>query len=241
MGEKQKLLSEQFAEETDKIKNENVGEYVLMDNKKIEDKNKLKFEKNNQILLDNLQQKILDELDCPLKNDAHNLVFGKGNCNAKILFIGEAPGEKEDLQGIPFVGAAGKQLDKLLSSINLTIEDVYIANILKYRPPQNRDPTSDEIKSHTPYLVEQIKIIKPRIIATLGNYSTKFVLAGFNPDEMKKIEGISTLHGKHIEKEIDGFKFIVVPLYHPAAILYKPSLREDLEKDFIGMKEIIEK
>jgi DNA polymerase len=195
---------------------------------------------SNEFLLDVLRNKILKELKCPLKDSARNLVFGKGNSCAKILFIGEAPGEKEDLQGVPFVGAAGKQLDKLLSSLGLSINDVYIANILKYRPPNNRDPTVEEIKRHTPYLVEQIKIIKPRIIATLGNYSTKFVLADFDPDSMKKIEGISFLHGKHIVKKIDGFEFIVVPLYHPAAMLYKPSLRTELESDFLGMKEILE-
>lgn len=194
----------------------------------------------NQYALDELRKKILSDLSCPLRESAHNLVFGKGNPCAKIMFIGEAPGEKEDIQGIPFVGAAGKQLDKLLSQIGLTLEDVYIANILKYRPPNNRDPSPDEIRSHTPFLVEQIKIIKPRIIATLGNYSTKFVIADFNPDGMKKVEGITFLHGQHIEKEIEGFKFVVVPLYHPAAILYKPSLREDLEKDFLGMKEVID-
>jgi uracil-DNA glycosylase len=195
---------------------------------------------DKQVLLDSLREKILSELDCPLKASAHNLVFGKGNSNAKILFIGEAPGEQEDLQGIPFVGAAGKQLDKLLSLINLSLEDVYIANILKYRPPGNRDPSNDEIERHTPYLVEQIKIIRPRIIATLGNYSTKFVLADFKAEDMKKIGGISFLHGKHIQKNIDGFEFFVVPLYHPAAMLYKPSLKIDLEKDFLGMKEVIE-
>jgi DNA polymerase len=195
---------------------------------------------DKQALLDSLRKKILLELECPLKDSAHNLVFGKGNSDAKIMFIGEAPGEQEDLQGIPFVGAAGKQLDKLLSLINLSLEDVYIANILKYRPPGNRDPSKDEIERHTPYLVEQIKIIKPRIIATLGNYSTKFVLSDFKVEDMKKVGGISFLHGKHIQKNIDGFEFFVVPLYHPAAMLYKPSLRIDLEKDFLGMKEVIE-
>lgn len=191
------------------------------------------------VLLNCLRERILSEMDCPLKASAHNLVFGKGNPDASIIFIGEAPGEQEDLQGVPFVGAAGKQLDRLLALINLSLDDVYIANILKYRPPGNRDPAVDEIQRHTPYLVEQIKIIKPCIIATLGNYSTKFVLADFKVEEMKKIGGISFLHGKHIKKSIDGFEFFVVPLYHPAAMLYKPSLRIELEKDFLGMNEII--
>src|SRR3989344_3568304 len=120
--------------------------------------------------LNEIRKKILSDMTCPLKDAATNLVFGKGNPNAPILFIGEAPGEQEDKQGLPFVGAAGKQLDRLLHTIGLTLDDVYIANILKYRPPNNRNPTVDEIRRHTPYLIDQIKIINPRIIATLGNF-----------------------------------------------------------------------
>jgi DNA polymerase len=189
--------------------------------------------------LEQVQQKILTEMNCPLKDAAKNLVFGKGNPDAPILFIGEAPGEKEDEQGIPFVGSAGKELDKLLRSIDLTLEDVYIANILKYRPPNNRDPTVEEIYRHTPYLIEQIKIIRPKIICTLGNYSTKFVLASFNIPNMKKIGGISTLHGKVNPITIDNMEFIVIPLYHPAAMLYNPRLRETLAQDFLAMQEIL--
>lgn len=188
--------------------------------------------------LDALQQKTA-EADLPLKETATNIVFGKGNPDAKILFIGEAPGEKEDLQGYPFVGAAGKQLDKLLKSIGLGIEDVYIANILKYRPPKNRDPNPEEIKAHTPYLIEQVKIIKPKVIATLGNYATKLVLAHFSPDGMKTIGGISGLHGKAKQMSVDGLDFFVIPLYHPAAMLYRPQLREVLEEDFRVMAETI--
>jgi uracil-DNA glycosylase len=194
---------------------------------------------DNKSLLDELKSKTAEELKCPLKDNARNLVFGKGNPNAEILFIGEAPGEQEDLQGIPFVGAAGKQLDKLLNLIGLSLDDVYIANILKYRPPENRNPSVDEIKNHTPFLIEQIKIIKPKIICTLGNFSTKFVLARFNVDGMKKIEGISSLHGKPVKLEVDGLSFTVFPLYHPAAILYKPGLRKDLEDDFLKMKDVL--
>lgn len=194
---------------------------------------------NKKQLLDKLQEKTFQEINDELSKQATNLVFGKGNPEAEILFIGEAPGEKEDLQGIPFVGRAGKQLDKLLNSIGLTIDDVYIANILKYRPPKNRDPNIDEIKEHTPYLIEQIKIIKPKIIATLGNYSTKFILSKCIPDEMKKIAGIATLHGKPVPVDFDGTSVIVVPIYHPAAMLYRPQLKEALEADFEIMKEII--
>ncbi len=225
MGEKQIRLDEGVLDETP-------------NNLSKSEKDNYNESSNHKLEL--LRKRILNELDCPLKVTTHNLVFGKGNPCAKIMFIGEAPGENEDLQGIPFVGAAGKQLDKLLSLIGLTLDDVYIANILKYRPPNNRDPTNEEIERHTPFLVEQIKIIKPRIVATLGNYSTKFVLANFNVEGMKKIGGISFLHGKHVEKEIDDLKFVVVPLYHPAAMLYKPSIRTDLETDFLGMKSIIE-
>jgi DNA polymerase len=196
---------------------------------------------SNQELLDELKLRIEKELSCPLKDNATNHVFGKGNPNAQILFIGEAPGEKEDLEGIPFVGRAGKQLDKLLNMIGLGIDDVYIANILKYRPPKNRNPSTEEIKNHTPYLKEQIKIIKPKIIATLGNYATKFVLGGFKPENMKKIGGISTLHGVPKKLKFNDYEFIVVPIYHPAAMLYRPQLKDTFEVDFNTMKKIIEK
>lgn len=177
--------------------------------------------------------------DLPLKETATKLVFGKGNPNADILFIGEAPGKNEDLEGKPFVGAAGKLLDGFLETINLHLDDVYIANILKYRPPNNRDPTVDEIRAHTPYLVEQIKVIKPKIIATLGNFATKFVLAGFDVDGMKKIPGITQLHGKPQHIRVNGDAYTVVPLYHPAATLYKRALRPDLEADFKKMGNLI--
>lgn len=188
---------------------------------------------DKQSQLDAIRQRILSGMQCPLKDAATHLVFGKGNPDAPIMFIGEAPGEKEDLQGVPFVGAAGRELDKLLRSISLTLDEVYIANILKYRPPGNRDPTTEEIRRHTPYLIEQIKAIKPRVICTLGNFSTKFVLAKFDVDGMQSISGISQLHGKKIDIEIAGEHFVVFPLYHPAAMLYKPPLRKELEEDMI--------
>lgn len=194
---------------------------------------------SNIELLDSLKQKIIDELNCSLKDSATNIVFGKGNPDADIVFIGEAPGEKEDLQGIPFVGRAGKELDKLLNQIGLTLDDVYICNILKYRPPKNRDPSVDEIKSHTPYLIEQLKIIKPKIIATLGNYSTKFVLGGFSPNNMKSVKGISVLHGTKHQVSLDDISITVVPIYHPAAMLYNPRLRESFTHDFLVMANIL--
>jgi DNA polymerase len=189
--------------------------------------------------LEAIRQRILDELHDPLRAAAKNLVFGKGNPDAPILFIGEAPGEKENLLGIPFVGAAGRELDKLLKSIGLAIDDVYIANILKYRPPNNRNPTVEEIRAHTPYLIEQIKTINPRVVCTLGNFSTKFVLASFDVDKMAKIGGITNLHGKPVQMTIQGMEFTVFPLYHPAAMLYNPNLRKDLEADFLAIGEFL--
>lgn len=189
--------------------------------------------------LEEVRQRILNELECPLKDSAANLVFGKGNPDAEIMFIGEAPGEQEDLQGIPFVGAAGRELDKLLKSINLALDGVYVANILKYRPPANRNPTEEEIARHTPYLIEQIKIINPKIIITLGNFATKFVLGDFRPENMKKIGGITFLHGKTVRKTIDGMEFAVFPIFHPAAILHNPNLRKELEDDFRKIPALI--
>ncbi|GIU69481.1 MAG: DNA polymerase [Candidatus Woesearchaeota archaeon] len=195
---------------------------------------------NKSEKLEEVRLSIIKEMVCPLKDSARNLVFGKGNPDAKIMFIGEAPGEKEDELGMPFVGAAGRELDKLLNIIGLTIDDVYIANILKYRPPNNRDPTKEEIYRHTPYLIEQIKIINPKIICTLGNYATKFILASFNVEKMKTIPGITKLHGKLKEIQIGSNIVKVIPLYHPAAMLYNPVLRTIIEKDFIEIKEILE-
>ena len=196
---------------------------------------------NQELLLQQLKEKCLQEIDDELSKNATHIVFGKGNSNADILFIGEAPGEKEDVQGIPFVGRSGKELDKHLNLINLTLDDCYIANILKFRPPKNRNPLPQEIIEHTPYLLEQIKIIKPKIIATLGNYSTKFVLGGFKQENMKSIQGVSELQGKPKKLKFNDIEFIVVPIYHPAAILYRPQLREDFTKSFQLMKKIIDK
>ncbi|MDA1197220.1 MAG: uracil-DNA glycosylase [Nanoarchaeota archaeon] len=190
------------------------------------------------LLLD-LKQQIWQNKSLPLRASATNIVFGKGNPEAKILFIGEAPGANEDLEGIPFVGAAGKQLDKLLQSIGLTIEDVYIANILKYRPPNNRDPNEEEIVSHTPYLIEQIKIIQPEVVATLGNFSTKFMLAKCDTQKMKTIAGITALHGKPTKVQLPDLKVTIIPLYHPAAMLYNPKLRTTQEEDFQIIKKFL--
>jgi DNA polymerase len=195
---------------------------------------------SKQEQLDQLQERITQELICPLKDAATNMVFGKGNPDASIVFIGEAPGEQEDLQGKPFVGRAGQELDKLLRKISLTLDDVYICNILKYRPPKNRNPTIDEIRHHTPYLLLQLKIIRPKIIVTLGNYATKFVLAGFSVEGMSAIKGIAQLHGTPQDLTLDGITFTILPFYHPAAMLYNPRLREVVDHDFMKMGVLLD-
>ena len=165
------------------------------------------------------------------------MVFGKGNPDAQIMFIGEAPGEKEDLAGIPFVGKAGKDLDKQLNTISLTLDDVYIANILKYRPPKNRNPKPEEMINHTPYLVEQIK----KIICTLGNFATKFILANANIKEMKKIQGVDILHGKTQEITFQNLKIKVFPIHHPSSIIYSKDRRKWFSEDFKTIANILGK
>ena len=171
-----------------------------------------------------------------------NIVVGKGNINAEIMFVGEAPGRNEDEQGLPFVGAAGKNLDKLLEKVGLSLNNVYIANILKCRPPENRNPLPEEIKAHTPWLVEQIKQIKPKVICSLGNYSTKFFFADGKIEEMDKIPGITQIHGKIKLMDFHGFKIKLIPLFHPAAIIYNRKLIDLWEEDMeIVKKEINQK
>ena len=167
-----------------------------------------------------------------------NIVVGKGNLNADIIFIGEGPGRNEDLQGLPFVGAAGKNLDNLLEKCGLSLDDVYIANILKCRPPENRDPLPEEIKAHTPWLIWQIKEIKPKVICSLGNYATKFFLSGMNVDGMKNQPGITSVHGKVRMIEVNGERVKLIPLFHPAAIIYNRKLQEVWEKDMEVVKRI---
>src|SRR3989344_3175610 len=194
---------------------------------------------DKQKLLDEIKEEILND-NLPLKETATNLVFGKGNPNAEILFVGEAAGRNEDLQGLPFVGAAGKNLDKLLDKVGLSIEDVYITNILKYRPPENRDPFPEEIKAHTPWLLQQIREIKPKVICSLGNYATKFFLSEGNVDLMKNQPGITSIHGKVKFVKINGFEIKLIPLFHPAAIIYNQKLKSAWEGDMeIVKKEII--
>jgi len=188
-----------------------------------------------------LIEKATVDANLPLKETAKNLVFGKGNPDASIVFIGEAAGRNEDEQGFPFVGAAGKNLDKLLEKVGLSMEDVYIANILKYRPPENRNPSDEEIRAHTPWLLKQIEVIQPKVICSLGNYATKFFLAGTDTDGMKNQPGITTVHGKVRMIEINGLSVKLIPLFHPAAIIYNRSLLGEWEKDIeIVKKEILQ-
>lgn len=143
------------------------------------------------------------------------------------MIVGEAPGKKEDETGVPFVGAAGKQLDELLDLAGITREDVYIANVLKCRPPSNRDPRYDEISACAPYLREQTRIIDPSIIITLGNFATKFIL--------KTEVGITALRGKPVKTG----KFLVFPVFHPASALYDPKKKKFLEEDFRAIGKLI--
>ncbi len=178
--------------------------------------------------IEELYEAIRDCRRCPLGETRTNLVLGTGDEDADIMFVGEAPGFQEDRQGIPFVGPAGQFLDQLLASIGLRRSQVYIANTLKCRPPDNRDPQPDELKMCTPYLFKQIEIIAPRIICTLGNHATKTLL--------KTGTGITQLHGKLLHR--DGLAY--VPLFHPAAALHKPPLKSVLIEDFQRLKEHLE-
>lgn len=179
------------------------------------------------IPLGELQAQVAACRRCPLCDGRTQTVFGAGNPEARVLIVGEAPGKNEDLQGVPFVGAAGKYLNELLAIAGLTREDVYIANVLKCRPPSNRDPRPEEIQACTPFLREQTRTINPEYIVTLGNFSTKFIL--------KTDVGITRLHGTLQQ----AGRFKVFPIFHPAAALYDGSKREALENDFTTLGELL--
>ncbi|MGI8715900.1 MAG: uracil-DNA glycosylase [Solirubrobacteraceae bacterium] len=161
---------------------------------------------------------------CPLHQTRTTVVFGSGNANADLMFIGEAPGANEDRLGVPFVGQAGKLLDKLLTEIGLDRADVFVANTVKCRPPNNRDPHPHELESCQGYLRRQVELIEPTVICTLGNFATKLLRA--DPT------GISRLHGQPEERTIGPRAVRLYPLYHPAAALYTPSTLEMLRADF---------
>jgi len=168
---------------------------------------------------------------CRLAQGRTQVVFGAGNPGADLMFVGEAPGFHEDKQGVPFVGQAGKLLEKLLAAIGLARGDVYIANVLKCRPPGNRDPQPDEIEACESHLWRQIDLIRPRVVATLGNFATK-LLSG-------RPTGITRVHGQEQEVELGGNRVLLYPLYHPAAALYTPKMLEVLEGDFRRLPELL--
>jgi len=190
---------------------------------------------DKEVKIEKLIQEVLNCKKCNLYKTRTNPVIGAGSLNSEIMFIGEAPGFNEDKQGKPFVGQAGKIFDELLNSINLKREDIYITNILKCRPPQNRNPTQEEITSCTPHLNTQINIIKPKIICCLGNFATDFILKKFNLKD--KIQGISKIHGEIFNVSTLTGIIKIIPLYHPAVATYNNNMLEVLKKDFEVLKK----
>jgi uracil-DNA glycosylase len=184
---------------------------------------------------DALKDVYLQARDCPrcpqLVATRNTVVFGSGNADADLMFVGEAPGKNEDEQGLPFVGQAGKLLDRLLGEIGLTRADVFIANVLKCRPPGNRDPHPEEIENCHDYLLSQVELIEPRVICTLGNFATK-LLRG-------EPTGITRLHGQAEIRAIGGRMVRLYPVFHPAAALYTPSNVEVLREDFRRLPELL--
>jgi len=169
---------------------------------------------------------------CPLHETRTKAVFGAGNADADLMFVGEAPGAEEDLQGLPFVGRAGQLLNELLVEIGLSREAVFICNVLKSRPPNNRDPQPTEIAACEPYLFEQVRLIQPRVVCTLGNFATK-LLTG-NPTGITRVRGTPQTH------ELGGRTVFLLPLFHPAAALRTPAVKEQLRADFATIPALIE-
>ena len=168
---------------------------------------------------------------CALAKGRTQVVFGSGSPTAELMFVGEAPGFHEDKQGVPFVGAAGQLLNKLLAGIGMTRDDVFVVNVLKCRPPGNRDPQQEEIEACEPHLWKQIELIQPKVIATLGNFATK-LLSG-------KPDGITRVHGREQEVVLGGNRVVLYPIFHPAAALYTPRMLEVLEADFHRLPELL--
>ena len=168
---------------------------------------------------------------CPLSETRTKVVFGAGNADADLMFIGEAPGAEEDRQGLPFVGRAGKLLNEMLGEIGLSPDDVFIANTLKCRPPGNRDPQPLEIETCQPYLREQLNLIEPRVVCTLGNFATKLITG--NPTGITKVRGTPQIH------QLGGRPVHVMPLFHPAAALRTPSVAETLRSDFRSLPALL--
>ncbi len=168
---------------------------------------------------------------CPLHETRAKTVFGAGNADADLMFVGEAPGAEEDRQGLPFVGRAGQLLNQLLEEIGLSREEVFIANVLKSRPPGNRDPQPLEIEACKPYLFEQVRLIEPRVVCTLGNFATK-LLTG-SPVGITKVRGTPQVH------DLGGRTILLLPLLHPAAALRTPAMKETLRGDLATIPELL--
>jgi uracil-DNA glycosylase len=169
---------------------------------------------------------------CPLHETRTKAVFGAGNADADLMFVGEAPGAEEDRQGLPFVGRAGQLLNELLVEIGLSREEVFICNVLKSRPPNNRDPQPGEIAACEPYLFEQVRLIQPRVVCTLGNFATK-LLTG-SPTGITRVRGTPQTH------ELGGRTVHLLPLFHPAAALRTPAVKEQLRADFATIPALLE-
>jgi len=168
---------------------------------------------------------------CPLHETRARAVFGAGDADAEVMFVGEAPGAEEDRQGLPFVGRAGQLLNQMLEGIGFSREDVFIANVLKSRPPGNRDPQSSEIEACQPYLFEQVRLIEPRVVCTLGNFATK-LLSG-NPAGITRVRGTPQVH------ELGGRTVFLLPLFHPAAALRTPAVKEALRADLELLPQLL--
>jgi uracil-DNA glycosylase len=168
---------------------------------------------------------------CPLHETRTKAVFGAGNADADLMFVGEAPGAEEDRRGLPFVGRAGQLLNQMLAEIGLSREDVFIANVLKSRPPGNRDPQPLEIEACRPYLFEQVRLIAPKVVCTLGNFATK-LLSG-NPAGITRVRGTAQVH------ELGGRAVYLLPLFHPAAALRTPAVKETLRGDFERLPQLL--
>jgi uracil-DNA glycosylase family 4 len=168
---------------------------------------------------------------CPLHQGRTKVVFGSGNANADLMFVGEAPGMHEDQQGLPFVGRAGKLLDQLLEEVGLRRSDVFICNVLKCRPPGNRDPQPEEIDTCKPYLHRQVELIEPKVICTLGNFATKLLT--------RSQRGITSVHGRPQVHELGARTVRVLPIYHPAAALRSTRTLEELREDFAKLPALL--
>jgi len=187
-------------------------------------------EERRQCLVE-LYKEVTDCTKCPLHETRTKAVFGAGNADADLMFVGEAPGAEEDRSGLPFVGRAGQLLNQMLEEIGLARDDVFIANVLKSRPPGNRDPQPDEIAACEPYLFEQVRLIEPRVVCTLGNFATK-LLSG-SPTGITKVRGTPQV------QSLGARTVFLLPLFHPAAALRTPAVKETLRADFATIPELL--